>query len=63
MRPSAANRSPANRPANGDAITCKQRLGPKAVETTIGGAFAKLGIREAPEDNRRVLAALGYLQR
>ena len=38
-------------------------LSPKTVETHIRGAFTKLGIREAPEDNRRVRAVLAYLRR
>jgi DNA-binding NarL/FixJ family response regulator len=38
-------------------------LSPKTVETHIRGAFQKLGIKEAPEDNRRVLAVLRYLRR
>jgi DNA-binding NarL/FixJ family response regulator len=38
-------------------------LSPKTVETHIRGAFTKLGIREAPEDNRRVLAVLTFLER
>ena len=35
-------------------------LSPKTVETHIRSAFAKLEIKEAPEDNRRVLAVLTY---
>ena len=38
-------------------------LSPKTVETHIRGAFSKLGISGAPEDNRRVLAVLAFLQR
>jgi serine/threonine-protein kinase len=38
-------------------------LSPKTVETHIRSAFSKLGIEEAPEDNRRVLAVLTYLRR
>jgi DNA-binding NarL/FixJ family response regulator len=38
-------------------------LSPKTVETHIRGAFTKLGIVAAPEDNRRVLAVLAYLNR
>ena len=38
-------------------------LSPKTVETHIRGAFTKLGISAAPEDNRRVLAVLAYLHR
>ena len=44
-------------------ICRKLWLSPKTVETHTRGAFAKLGITEAPEDNRRVLAVLAYLRR
>lgn len=37
-------------------------LSPKTVETHIRGVFTKLGIREAPDDNRRVLAVLAFLK-
>jgi DNA-binding CsgD family transcriptional regulator len=44
-------------------ICRKLWLSPKTVETHIRGSFAKLGIRESADDNRRVLAVLAYLRR
>ena len=38
-------------------------LSPKTVETHIRAVFSKLGIAEAAEDNRRVLAVLTYMRR
>ena len=38
-------------------------LSPKTVETHIRSVLSKLGIADAPEDNRRVLAVLTYLGR
>jgi hypothetical protein len=46
-----------------DSVGATSLLIPKGVETHIRGAFAKLGIKDAPEDNRRVLAVLAYLRR
>jgi DNA-binding NarL/FixJ family response regulator len=34
-----------------------------AVERHVTGIFDKLGLRQAPEDHRRVLAVLEYLKR
>jgi DNA-binding NarL/FixJ family response regulator len=34
-----------------------------AVERHVTGIFSKLGLQQAPEDHRRVLAVLQYLKR
>ena len=43
-------------------ICAKLYLSPKTVETYIRSLFGKLGLAEAPQDNRRVLAVLAYLR-
>ncbi len=45
------------------AIAVKLSVGERAVEKHINSIFAKLGLHDAPDVNRRVLAVLTYLGR
>ena len=45
------------------AIASRLIVGDKTVETHVASILSKLGLEEAPDDHRRVLAVLSWLRR
>ena len=45
------------------AIASRLVVGDKTVETHVASILSKLGLEEAPDDHRRVLAVLSWLRR
>jgi DNA-binding NarL/FixJ family response regulator len=49
-------------PGRGDPADVHQDHSPKTVEAYVRAVFTKLGLHQAADDNRRVLAVLAFLR-